>query len=61
MKFQQETKLKLILSQINVSKLANALRKPSNSKGLKGYEPAQLIYSLIVIQIEKIQSGPTSI
>lgn len=54
--FQQETKLELILSQIDVSKLANVLKKPSNSKGPKGYEPEQLIYSLIAMQIEKIQS-----
>ncbi len=56
MEFQQETKLELILSQIDVSKLANVLRKPSNSRGPKGYESKQLIYSLIAMQIEKIQS-----
>jgi len=56
MEFQQETKLELILSQIDVSKLANVLRKPSNSKAPKGYCPEQLIYSLMAMQIEKIQS-----
>src|SRR5699024_1036503 len=56
MEFQQETKLELILSQIYVSKLANVLRIPSNSKSPKGYSPEQLIYSLIAMQIEKIQS-----
>src|SRR5699024_4842523 len=56
MEFQQETKLELILSQIDVSNLANALRKPSNSRGPKGYIPEQLIYSLIAMQVEKIQT-----
>jgi|GEM_PF-4956105 len=56
MEFQQETKLELILSQIDVSKLANILREPSNSKGPKGYWSEQLIYSLIAMQIEKVQS-----
>jgi len=56
MEFQQETKLELILSQIDVSKLANALRKSSGSRGPKGYEPVSLIYSLIAMQIEKIHS-----
>ncbi|KGG81382.1 hypothetical protein Y919_01140 [Caloranaerobacter azorensis H53214] len=55
-KFQQETKLEMILSQINVSKLANSLRKSSNSKGTKGYESTALIYALIAIQVEKTQT-----
>ena len=55
-KFQKQTKLELILTQINVSKPANAMRKPSNSKGPKGYDPENLIYSLIAMQVEKIQS-----
>jgi len=37
--FQQETNLEFILSQIDVLKLANVLRKPSNSKGSKDHEP----------------------
>jgi transposase len=56
MEFQQETKLEMILSQIDISKLANALRKSSNSKGPKGYEPTTLIYALIAMQVEKIQT-----
>jgi transposase len=55
-KFQQETKLERILSQIDVSKLANSLRKSSDSKGPKGYEPTSLIYALIAMQVEKIQT-----
>lgn len=53
MEFHQETNLELILSQIDVLKLANVLRKSSDSRNLKGYEPKQLIYSLIAMQIEK--------
>ena len=55
-KFQQETKLEIILPQIYVSKVANALRKSSDSRGSKGYKPVSLIYSLIAMQIEKIHS-----
>lgn len=44
------------MAQIDVSKPANAIRKPDNSKGPKGYEPKNLIYSLIAMQVEKIQS-----
>lgn len=55
-KFQQQSRLELILANIDVSKLANELRKPSNSKGPKGYEPEVLIYSLIAMQVEKIDT-----
>lgn len=55
MEFQQETKLEMILSQIDVSKLANSFRKPSNIKGPKGYEATPIIYALIAMQVEKIQ------
>lgn len=56
MEFQQETKLEMILSQIDVSKLAKALRKTGEARGPKGYEPTSLIYSLIAMQVEKIQT-----
>ena len=56
MNFQQETKLEMILSQTDVSKLANSLRKPSNSKGPKGYEASNIIYALIAKQVERIQN-----
>ena len=55
-KFQQQSRLELILANIDVSKLANELRKTSNSKGPKGYEPEVLIYSLIAMQVEKIDT-----
>jgi len=56
MKFQQKTKLEMILFQIDVSNLACKLRKSHNSKGPKGYEPETLIYALIAMQVEKIQT-----
>ena len=56
MEFQQETKLEMILSEIDVSKLTNKLRKPSGLKGPKGYNPTPLIYALIAMQVEKIQT-----
>lgn len=55
-KFQQQTRLELILSQIDISKLSKKLRKSSTSRGPSGYEPDVLIYSLIAMQIEKIQN-----
>jgi len=55
-KFQQKTRLELILSQINVSQLANAMRKAYGSKGPRGYDPETLIYFLIAMQVEKIQT-----
>ena len=55
-KFQQQTRLELILEQIDVSKLTNELRNPGNTRGPKGYEPKCLIYSLIAMQVEKINS-----
>ncbi len=37
-KLQQEIRLEIILSKIDVSKLANSLRKSSNPKNPKGYK-----------------------
>ena len=56
MEFQQETKLEMILSQIDVSKLASSLNKPSGSKGPKGYNATSMLYALIAMQVEKIQT-----
>lgn len=39
--FQQETKLELILSQIDVSKLSSVLGKSSHSKGANGYDASR--------------------
>ncbi|MBM7616216.1 transposase [Alkaliphilus hydrothermalis] len=56
MESQQETKLEMILSQIDVAKLTSSLKKCTYSKGPKDYEPSFLIYALIAIQVEKIQT-----
>lgn len=53
MNFQQETRLEMILSQIDVSKLCCALKKPSNTKGPKGYDITSLVYALLAMQVEK--------
>ena len=55
-KFQQQTRLELILEQIDVSLLASEIRKSNDSRGPKGYDPECLIYSLIAAQVEKIDS-----
>ena len=55
-KFQQQTKLELILEQIDISRLTREIKRPSGSKGPKGYDPESLIYSLIAMQVEKINS-----
>lgn len=54
--FQQQTRLELILNQIDISKLANVIRPHPSRRGPKGYDPASLIYALIAMQVEKIQS-----
>lgn len=55
-KFQQQTKLELILEQIDVSVFIKELKKRDNSRGPKGYKPETMIYSLIAMQVEKINS-----
>jgi transposase len=56
MEFQQKTKLEMILLQIDISKLVYSFKKPSDTKGPKGYDPTSLIYALIAMQVEKIQT-----
>ncbi|QUH25873.1 hypothetical protein HZR23_09085 [Serpentinicella alkaliphila] len=53
MEYQQETKLEMILSQINVSKIASSMRKCFGTKGPKGNDPFSFIYALIAMQVEK--------
>ncbi len=53
-KFQQETKLELILARIDVSSLVMALPKQSHLRGPKGYRVAPVIYAVIVMQILRI-------
>lgn len=56
MNFQQETKLELILAQINISPLVAALSKQSHLRGPKGYRVAPMIYALIAKQILRIST-----
>lgn len=56
MEFQQETKLELILSQIDVSKLALSLGKSRYSKGRNGYDSSSMIYALLAMQILKVKT-----
>jgi len=53
--FQKETKLELILSEIDVSALVQVLSKPAGSKGANGYRIAPLIYSALAKQILRIE------
>lgn len=55
MEFQQETKLELILSEIDVSALAQVLSKPAGTRGANGYRIAPLIYSALAKQILRIE------
>ena len=55
-KFQKQTKLELILAQIGTSKLANTMKKSFIARGPKGYNPVNLLYALIAMQVEKITS-----
>lgn len=55
-KFQKQTKLELILAQIGTSKLANTMKKSFIARGAKGYNPVNLLYALIAMQVEKITS-----
>jgi len=56
MEFQQETRLEMILSEIIISILVKALEKSTTTKGPKGYKLSYLIYALIAMQVEKIQT-----
>lgn len=55
MEFQQETKLELILSEIDVSALVQVLSKPTGTKGPNGYRIAPLVYSALAKQILRIE------
>ena len=52
--FQKESKLDMVLSQIDVSYLTSALRKSGDSRGPKGFDPTNMIYALIAMQVLKI-------
>jgi len=48
-KFQQQTKLELILWQIDISKLAKELRKSSTSRGIKKVKVHALLNCIALI------------
>lgn len=55
-KYQPETRLQSILSQLNFDVLIKSLEKPKRRRGPKGHNPLPIIYSLIAMQIEKISN-----
>lgn len=54
LKFQKETRLELIFSRLNLSKLSKKLGKSSYARGPRGYCVMNLIYALIAMQVERI-------
>lgn len=55
-KFQPETKLELILSQLDLNNIIFKISKKYNSRGPKGYSARTLISSLIAMQVNKIKT-----
>lgn len=55
-KFQKETKLQMVLAQLDFSILVCKLSKPSHKRGPKGHEILPLLNSLIAMQLEKIKT-----
>lgn len=53
-KFQPETKLEMVLSQLDFSNVVLSLSRPEYKRGPKGYDPLPLLYALIAMQLEKI-------
>jgi hypothetical protein len=49
MKFQEKTKLELILSKIDVNPLVHALSKGTEVRGPKCYRGASLLYALFAM------------
>ena len=54
LKFQKETRIELIFSRLDLSKLSKKLGKSSYTRGPRGYCIMSLIYALIAMQVEKI-------
>lgn len=55
-KFQPETKLQMVLAELDFSILNKKLSKPENKRGPKGHEPLPILYSLVALQLEKIKN-----
>jgi hypothetical protein len=53
-KFQPETKIQMVLSQLDFTVLEANLSKSDHKRGPKGYEASKLLYALIAMQLEKI-------
>ncbi|MDE4542136.1 transposase [Thermoanaerobacterium sp. R66] len=53
-KFQPETKLEMVLSQLDFSNVVLSLSRPEYKRGPKGYDPLPLLYALVAMQLEKI-------
>lgn len=53
-KFQKETKLQLVLSQLDFNNLILKFSKSNRKKGPKGYNVSALLNALIAMQLEKI-------
>jgi len=53
-KFQQQSRIEMILDQIDLSVVARKLKKSNYMRGPKGYRPETLIAALIAMQVEKI-------
>lgn len=54
MSLKPKSRLEQLLDSLDISKLANALRKNPSDKGPSGYDPERYIYSLIAMQEAKI-------
>jgi len=54
LKLQPQTKLEMVLSQIDLSELASAFNE--KRLGPKGYDPIPLVYALIAMQLEQIST-----
>lgn len=56
LKFQPETKLEMVLSQLDFSNMLSYLSRPEHKRGPKGYDALPLLYALIAMQLEKINN-----
>lgn len=53
-KFQPETKLEMILTELNFDNIVHMLSEKSAVRGPKGYSFKQLLYSLVAMQVEQM-------
>ncbi|MCY6354455.1 transposase [Clostridium sp. ZS2-4] len=55
-KYQQKTKLEMILAQLDFTNILNFLSSKSAVRGPKGWNSLTLLYSLIAMQLEQIKT-----